>query len=158
MAITRTTQQKHTIYVSHNNLYLQLNQAWSGTKIVVIVMATIWYAPFNKNPYVRWIKVYIFIQIYTIWLIFLEFIDIIYVKFHKDSPKTMNVMGERDMMKSSNGNIFRVTGPLRGESTGHRWIPLTKALMLSLICAWTNGWASETPVIWGAIALIMASM
>ena len=31
------------------------------------------------------------------------------------------------MMTSSNGNIFRVTGPLRGEFTGHRWIPLTKA-------------------------------
>ena len=31
------------------------------------------------------------------------------------------------MMTSSNGNIFRVTGPLQGKSTGHRWIPLTKA-------------------------------
>ena len=31
------------------------------------------------------------------------------------------------MMTSSNGNIFRVTSPLRGEFTGHRWIPLTKA-------------------------------
>ena len=31
------------------------------------------------------------------------------------------------MMTSSNGHIFRVTGPLWGESTGHRWIPITKA-------------------------------
>ena len=31
------------------------------------------------------------------------------------------------MMTSSNGNIFRVTGPLCGELTGYRWIPLTKA-------------------------------
>ena len=30
-------------------------------------------------------------------------------------------------MTSSNGNIFRVTGPLCGEFTGLRWIPLTKA-------------------------------
>ena len=30
-------------------------------------------------------------------------------------------------MTSSNGNIFRVTSPLWGEFTGHRWIPLTKA-------------------------------
>ena len=30
-------------------------------------------------------------------------------------------------MTSSNGNIFCVTGPLWGESTGHRRIPLTKA-------------------------------
>ena len=32
-----------------------------------------------------------------------------------------------DMMTSSNENIFRVTGPLCGEFTGYRWIPLTKA-------------------------------
>ena len=31
------------------------------------------------------------------------------------------------MMTSSNANIFCVTGPLCGEFTGHRWIPLTKA-------------------------------
>ena len=31
------------------------------------------------------------------------------------------------MMKSSNGNIFCITGPLCGEFTDHRWIPLTKA-------------------------------
>ena len=31
------------------------------------------------------------------------------------------------MMTSSNGDIFRVTGPLCGELTGHRLIPLTKA-------------------------------
>ena len=30
-------------------------------------------------------------------------------------------------MMSSNGNIFHVTGPLWGESSGDRWIPLTKA-------------------------------
>ena len=29
-------------------------------------------------------------------------------------------------MTSSNGNIFRVTGPWCGEFTGHRWIPRTK--------------------------------
>ena len=31
------------------------------------------------------------------------------------------------MMTSSNGNIFRVAGPLCGEFTGHRWIPRTRA-------------------------------
>ena len=30
------------------------------------------------------------------------------------------------MMTSSNGNTFRVTGPLCGEFTGHRWIPLKR--------------------------------
>ena len=37
-------------------------------------------------------------------------------------------------MTSSNGNIFRVTGPLCGEFTGHRWIPLTKASDAELWC------------------------
>ena len=42
------------------------------------------------------------------------------------------------IMTSSNGNIFRVTGPLCGELTGHRWIPLTKASDAELWCfLWT---------------------
>ena len=52
------------------------------------------------------------------------------------------------MVESSNGIIFRVTDPLCGECTGHRWIPLTKAsdaelLMFSLISAWTNSWGNN---------------
>ena len=38
------------------------------------------------------------------------------------------------MMTSSNGNIFRVTGPLCGEFTGHRWIALKKASDAELLC------------------------
>ena len=38
------------------------------------------------------------------------------------------------MMTSSNGNIFRATGPLRGEFTGHQWIPSTKASDAELWC------------------------
>ena len=38
------------------------------------------------------------------------------------------------MMTSSNGNIFRVTDPLCGELSGHRWIPLTKASHAELSC------------------------
>ena len=37
-------------------------------------------------------------------------------------------------MTSSIGNIFRVTGHLRGEFTGHRWIPRTKASDAELWC------------------------
>ena len=33
----------------------------------------------------------------------------------------------KSMMTSSNRNIFHVTGPLWGEYTGHRWIPIIKA-------------------------------
>ena len=39
------------------------------------------------------------------------------------------------MMMSSNGNIFRVTGPLCGEFTGLR--------MFSLICTRLNGWVNN---------------
>ena len=43
-----------------------------------------------------------------------------------------------NMMTSSNGNTFRFTGPLCGEFTGHRWIPLTKASGRELWCfIWT---------------------
>ena len=47
---------------------------------------------------------------------------------------------------SSNGSIFRVTGPLCGEFTGHRWIPLAKASDAELwcsICAWINDWVNN---------------
>ena len=67
------------------------------------------------------------------------------------------------MMSSSNGNIFRVTGPLWGESTGQRCIPLTKDSVSELLCVWsapeqTDEQTIETPVIWNAIAPIMTSL
>ena len=51
-------------------------------------------------------------------------------------------------MTSSNGNIFRVTGPLCGEFTGHRWIPLSKASDVELWCflwsvPWIKGWVNK---------------
>ena len=51
-------------------------------------------------------------------------------------------------MTSSNGNIFRVTGHLCEEFTGHRWILRTMAndaelLMFSLICTWLHGWVNN---------------
>ena len=54
------------------------------------------------------------------------------------------------MITSLNGNIFRVTGTLWG-ITGHRWIPLTKAIDTELWCfLWsapkqTRRWWFETP-------------
>ena len=52
------------------------------------------------------------------------------------------------MMTSSNRNIFRVTGPLCGEFTGQRWIPLTKASdaelwFFFLNRAWINAWVNN---------------
>ena len=54
-----------------------------------------------------------------------------------------------NMMTSPNRNIFRVTGHLCGEFTGHRWIPsttqrpVTLSLMFSLICSRINGWVNN---------------
>ena len=47
------------------------------------------------------------------------------------------------MMTSSNESIFRITGHLCGEFTGHLWIPNTKASdaklsLIILICVWIN--------------------
>ena len=44
--------------------------------------------------------------------------------------------------------IFCVTGPLWGESTGHQWIPLTKVSDAELWCflwstPWINGWINN---------------
>ena len=39
-----------------------------------------------------------------------------------------------NMMTSPNGNLFRVTGSLYGEFTGHRWNPLTEASEAELWC------------------------
>ena len=53
------------------------------------------------------------------------------------------------MMTSLNGNFFRVTGHLRGEFTGIRWIPRTKAIDAEVWCfLWSTpewwGWWFET--------------
>ena len=53
------------------------------------------------------------------------------------------------MMTSSNGNIFRVAGPLCEEFTGQRWNPRAHkgqwrgAVMFSLTCARINGWVNN---------------
>ena len=65
------------------------------------------------------------------------------------------------MRMSSNENIFRVSGPLCGEFTGDRWIPLTKASDAKLWCfLWSTPEQTveqtiEMQVIWDAIALIL---
>ena len=60
----------------------------------------------------------------------------------------MHLHGIVSMMTSSNGSIFRVTGHLCGEFTGHQWIPLTKTSDAELWCflwsaSWTNGWVNN---------------
>ena len=68
------------------------------------------------------------------------------------------------MIASTNGNIFRASGPWWGESTGHRWIPLKKTSDEELWCfLWSTPEQTieqtiETPVSWDALALIMTSL
>ena len=62
-------------------------------------------------------------------------------------PSMIWVIGIYFMMTSSNGNSFRITGPLCGESP----VPVKSphkgqwrgALMFSLICVWINGWVNN---------------
>ena len=60
------------------------------------------------------------------------------------------------MMTSSNGKIFRVTGPLCGEFTGHRWVPAQRPVarcfdvvfdlrLNELLNKQPSGWWFETP-------------
>ena len=44
------------------------------------------------------------------------------------------------MMTSSNGNLFRVTGPLCGEFTGDRRIPLTKDTLVCSVIKFVRCW------------------
>ena len=62
------------------------------------------------------------------------------LKLHKSQGANEHLF--QHMMTSSNGNIFRVTGPLCGEFTGHRW-QWRGTLMFSLICVWINGWVNN---------------
>ena len=64
---------------------------------------------------------------------------------------------DNHMMRSSNGNIFRVTGPLCREFIGQRWIPHKKASDAELWCVFfdlrlskrlvkqSRRWLFETP-------------
>ena len=68
-----------------------------------------------------------------------------YCLFHLTTRKAAML---QFIMSSSNGNIFRVTGPLCGEFTGRRRIPRSKASDAELWCFlwsahWVNGWVNN---------------
>ena len=59
-----------------------------------------------------------------------------------------SLVADLSMMTSSNGNVFRVTGPLCGEFMGQLVISPHKgqwrgALTFTLICAWIYGWVNN---------------
>ena len=76
------------------------------------------------------------------------FLSYIFVKHMKCFTSRYRLgVYHRNMMTSSNGNIFRVTGSVWGESTGDRWISPHKGqwrgyLVFSMMCARTNGLAN----------------
>ena len=78
--------------------------------------------------YVLYIELYVYITRYHVWMKNCDVVTTAVV-YHDD----YYVAGD-DMMTSSNGNIFRVTGHLCGEFTGPRWIPHTKASGAELWC------------------------
>ena len=74
------------------------------------------------------------------------------IAWHQTREKTLS-----DMTSSSNGNIFRVTGHLCGEFTGHRWFlrqaPVTRSFDVFFDLRANNGlskqswgWWFETPL------------
>ena len=78
---------------------------------------------------------------------FLQYFNTLYmfVSLHR---KTHRNERATTWWPSSNGSIFRATGPLCGEFIGHRWIPLTKASDADLWCflwsvPWINGWVNN---------------
>ena len=83
---------------------------------------------------------YIFREMYCDWLCYNTVQTIIMItKKNKTRKKQNKTKKQKKMMTSSNGYIFRVTGPLCGELTGHPWIPRTKASDVEL---WSFLWYS----------------
>ena len=58
---------------------------------------------------------------------------------HNTEWNTVMSTAGNKMKLSPNGNIFRVTGSLWGESAGHRWIPFIKGRDAEL---WSFLWSA----------------
>ena len=86
------------------------------------------------------------------------------VRFENFQLKFENVVISLTWWRHQMKNLFRVTGPLCEEVTGHRWIHLTKTNNAELWCflrsvpEQTAEQTIETPVIWGAITVIITSL
>ena len=115
-------------------------------------------------PYVctiSYVRIHKWKQMQSFW----TYQFVLYLFGYKQEPACFSIHQLNNfvnMMTSSNGNSFRVTGPLCGEFTVHRWIPLTEVSDAELWCfRWsvpeqTVEQTIDTPVIRYAIALIMA--
>ena len=111
-------------------------------------LTPVWHLRTNFNAV--WIKAQYFLirkrhlnMSFAKWLLWTNLYILRYTLSPKSYPRPCITK-----MTSSNGNIFRVTGPLCGEFTGHRWIPLTtdsdaELRCFFLICAWINVWVNN---------------
>ena len=86
-----------------------------------------------QNTYNRWVPTHPFGQDVVF---FMQGLANVFVHLRKSC---------QIVIASTNGNIFRVIGPLWGESTGHRWIHLTKATDAERwwFLWWWAGWANN---------------
>ena len=87
-----------------------------------------------------WVALFLLGQCYKYG--FLWLLNVVWRSFSSNNPLVYT------MMTSSNGIIFRVTGPMCGWFTGHRRISLTKASDPELWCflwsaPWINGWVNN---------------
>ena len=112
------------IYVSHSSKYTFFPTWTIPFCYVFMTMALDW-------VYIRYIFFYQFVAYYLMDSIFLA-------EYESNIALVMEIWSCTyfcSMKTSSNGNIFRVTGLLRGEFTGHQW---SGAFIFSLIYAWAN--------------------
>ena len=134
-----------------------ISDGWGGKPKCIITGGTCWFRKELRSEYVC----------FEVRVLSRFYIQLWNCETSWDLERTLLILRLEHfgrMMTSSNGNIFRVTGPLCGEFTGDWWIPLTKASDAELSCfLWSAlEWSIEKTivrlVISDASALIMTSL
>ena len=130
--MTRLVRQ-NKIALSHDCLFFNMEIPMSGKMIFILkqgpvirISGKIFYINFRTDIHCRTAcYVSMHSHIYTYFKIL----------GHKDVTEAIKYYSKPvNMMTSSNGNIFRVTGHLCGKFTGPRWISRTKASDAELWC------------------------
>ena len=116
---------------------LMLPLIWYYATFMHIKLSTAAYRPFNSDlnmfsaksrKHAHWV-VDCALKLWYLIRLFAKQTDKTKGRWRRKSPHDICLM-----MTSSNENIFRVTGHLCREFTGHRWIPCTKASNAELWC------------------------
>ena len=98
--------------------YITVGQTWMSQPKCVNMQVSLL---LRKEESIANVRIYIIRLVRAIWNDVIPFVGL------DPKPIFISQFLTIFMMTSSNGNIFRVTGSLCGEFTGHRWIPRTKA-------------------------------